>query len=181
MGKEFWSCFQLFLGHSKLPSFLVDILKVTGYDSPISVELLDKEKIGEIQTFIEANYGCTHILLKDTVYENKEEFRLLPGHITLLLGLKTYANKYLDLGIKKQKEKSDSTKYKVNELDTVPEEVEVLSSDELNKLKTLVVQKISKYCRKINIDTENLSNSLIGDDWEIIINSNGKAIYKTIF
>lgn len=96
MPKEFWNCFQLFLGQSKLPSFLVDILKIIGYDSPISIELFDKEKLSEIEKFIGTNYGCGSVLLKRTIYENKETFRLLPGHVTLLLGIKSYASKFLE-------------------------------------------------------------------------------------
>lgn len=175
MVKEFWNSFQLFLGKNNLPSFLVEILKLTGYDSPISIELLDRERIVEIEVFIETNYGCAHNLFKSTVYENREEFRFLPGHATLLLGLKTYAHKYLNSGLKKKKVGQ------IQDLSPIPEQVEVLSTNELDKLKTNLIQKITKFCKKKHIDTENLSNSCIEGDLEIIVNRNGVPVYKAIF
>lgn len=185
MPKEFWDCFQLFLGQSKLPSYLVEILKVTGYDSPISIELLNEERIKEIEQHIERNFGCESGLLKNTVYENKEVFTLLPGHITLLLGLKTYANKFVEAIFTNQKKKKStkqkSRPYSEGDLSDIPEEIEVLSAEQLDKLKDTLVAKILKFCRKQNIDTENLSNESVKDNLEIIINTVGSAVYKCVF
>lgn len=178
MVKEFWDCFQLYLGNNKLPSFLVEILKSTGYDSSIAIELLDSEKISEIETFIETNYGCAHSLLKNTVYENSEKFKFLPGHRVLLLGLKTYADKYLNSGLKKKKV---NTSGENRELASIREEIEIPSDDELDVLKSCLVQKIVKFCKKKHIDTENLSNSCVGAALEIIVNKNNVPVYKTVF
>lgn len=178
MVKDFWCSFQFFLGNSKLPQFLVEILKNCGYDSPISLELLDEEKIKEIEQFIEINFGCAHSLVRDTIYENKEQFKFLPGHLTLLLGLKIYANKFIDSGLRKSKIKSKELS---RDLDTITEEVEVLSDQELNKLKSILVKKIVNFCRKINVDTEKLSDESVGQDIDTIIKTNGELVYKTTF
>lgn len=180
MVKDFWNCFQIYLGNSKLPNFLVDILKKTGYDSPISIELLDGERINEIEIFIESNYGCAHSLLKETIYENKENFKFLPGHLTLLAGLKTYATKFIESGLKKQKSTFAAKFNRGRELSTISEEIEVLSPIELEILKSGLVKKIGKFCRKYNINAENISIDSVGD-CEIIINTNGQSIIKTTF
>lgn len=146
MVKEFWNCFQSFLGINKLPSFLVEILKITGYDSPISIELLDREKLVEIETFIETNFGCAHSLFKGTVYENKENFRFLPGHTTLLFGLKVYAHKYLYSGLKKEKVGVENRE--LSPIQEEIEEIELLSSVELNALTTKLIKKIATFCKK---------------------------------
>lgn len=67
----------------------------------------------------------------------------------------------------------------LQELPVISEELEVLSADELINLKFLLVEKISKFCQKLNINIENLSSSFIGDNLDVIINSNGHCVYKT--
>lgn len=185
MPKEFWNCFQLFLGQSKLPFFFVEILKISVYDSPISIELLDREKLGEIEQFIDTNFGCANDLLKNTVYENKEVFRFLPGHITLLLGLKTYAQKFIETGFKKRKNSKQQDREFIrdpsDELDAISEEVEIPSTDDLNKLKEALITKITNFCRKQNITVDKISNDCVKDDLQVIINTNGDQVFKCIF
>lgn len=189
MPKEFWNCFQLFLGQSKLPSFLIELLKITGYDSPISIELIDEEKICEIENFIENNFGCTSDLLKSTVYENREVFRFLPGHVTLLLGLKKYAKTFLEIGFKKRKNTKQQNhvlgrelpQESPDELDTINEEVEVPSEDELSKLTDTLITKIKVFCRKQDIETENITSQCISEQLQVIINTNGGNVFKCVF
>lgn len=63
----------------------------------------------------------------------------------------------------------------------IVEEVDVLSGDELEKLKDPLVHKILKFCRKQNIETENFSRECVKGDLEIILNTNGGTVYKCIF
>lgn len=108
----------------------------------------------------------------------KEQFKFLPGHLTLLLGLKIYANKFIDSGLRKSKIKSKELS---RDLNTIAEEVEVLSDQELNRLKSILVKKIVDFCRKINDDTEKLSDESVGQDIDTIIKTNGELVYKTTF
>lgn len=172
MPKDFWNSFQLYLSDSKLPPFLVEILKLSGYDSPISIELIDREKIIEIENFIEKNFGCTSALLKCTVYEHKDKFCFLPGHVTLLLGLKKYAKQFL--------EKTLKVGQKRQVLSTISEEYELLASGEVENLKIALIEKLLKYCRKLNICTDNLTKDCIQTDLEIIINTRGETVYKCV-
>lgn len=108
----------------------------------------------------------------------KEQFKFLPGHLTLLLGLKIYANKFIDSGLRKSKIKSKELS---RDLNTIAEEVEVLSDQELNRLKSILVKKIVDFCRKINDDTEKLSDESVGQDIDIIIKTKGESVDKTTF
>lgn len=165
----------------------MEILKISGYDSEISVELLDKEKLSEIENFVETNFGCTSEFVKGTVYENKEIFRFLPGHVTLLLGLKSYANFFIESGFKKKNKKQPNSVQgrekvgdSVDELETMREEVEVPTANELNRSKCALITKLSYFCKKQNIAMEYITDQSFREDLQVIINTTGEIVLKCV-
>lgn len=66
---------------SDVPDFLLNILLETGFDTQASLELLTNESIKEIEEYVNQNRNLTI----NTIYEQKEQFKLLPGHRALML------------------------------------------------------------------------------------------------
>lgn len=177
MPKEFWHNFQLFLHGNRLPSYLVQILKITGYDSALSIELLDRDKIKEIESDIRKRFRASSELFKKTVYENQniKNFEFLPGHVTLFLGLGSYIKKYLEISLR------DQRKYKGKGLDTIEEEVEIISKEEQDTLKKNLIKKVVKLAENLALSTEQISQENIDGDLQVIINSHNLVVYKCIF
>lgn len=99
--KDFWFSFQKYLGNNQLPTFIVEIFKVTGYDTAIAIQTLNENKIEEIESFIELN-AVDYSFLCGTAYENISKFKLLPGHVSLMLGSVFYAKKFIEENLKKK-------------------------------------------------------------------------------
>lgn len=147
MPKDFWHNFQLYLRENQLPSYLVKILKITGYDSAISIELLNKEKIKEIESDIQNRFSessassASRELFKKTVYENVDvkKFEFLPGHITLFLALGPYIKKYLEKSFRD--DAAQSQRLYSESLDIIEEEIELISEKERAALKENLIKK----------------------------------------
>lgn len=77
----------------RLPNGLEKIIEHAGYDTKSSLELLDEDKIKEIENHVNEY----KFLLTGTVYENTLQqninFKFKPGHKTLLLALSKKLNK----------------------------------------------------------------------------------------
>lgn len=72
---------------SKIPVFIKNILKETGYDTEIALRELDESNIAGIEKYMEINRGS----LSGTVYENQQPINLLPGHKTTILSIAAHA------------------------------------------------------------------------------------------
>lgn len=178
MPKDFWAHFQVHLRENRLPEFIVQVLKKTGYDSPFSIQLLDEQKIKGIEETVNKRLNNIKSIFKGTEYEDIETFELLPGHTTLLLGLGVFVKQYL------QETKVKKTK-KISNLPTIIEEgdetVEIFTEEERNTIKKVLIEKVNKFLKKFRISGDHVSeNSIIGS-LDAIINNKGALIYKCSF
>lgn len=73
---------EKFIGE-RFPESVIKILKATGYVTENILKLIDESQINKIEGFVRKNRG----ILKDTSYENRNDFEFLPGHRVLLLNL----------------------------------------------------------------------------------------------
>lgn len=167
--KSFWHSFQYFLGESKLPNFIVEILKFSGYDSAISLQFLSENDIKDIETFVEK--ATNKFFLIGSLYENLTPFEFRPGHKALLFGLKHYAEKFVEKGLKVKK------KVNICSLDTIIEEETIANSEE-ESIKQKLLDKIKKFNRQNKISNDNLSNEHISESLVIARNNRNEIVYK---
>lgn len=74
----------------EIPDYIVNILRNSGFESLSALALLEANSIDEIEKFVNEN----RLLVVDTIYNNKKEFKFLPGHRALLLNLPRNIEKY---------------------------------------------------------------------------------------
>lgn len=178
--KDFWTSFQSYLSHNRIPEFIVQILKKPGYDTPFSVQLLDENKVKDIDESITKRLNSIKYIFENTEYESvessSESFELLPGHKTLLLGLTAAVKKYVDETTVKQKQKIS--------LPTIIEEnetVEILTEEERTAAIQKLIQKVTKFSKKYRLSVENISENNIISELNVIINTSGSVVYKCSF
>lgn len=174
MVKEFWTSFQLFLGEQKIPIFLVELLKTTGYDSALSIQSLNEKSISELEKYIASQPHSFD--LKNTAYESIEIFKFLPGHIALFKSLSLQVDKFLS-----SLNSHNKTKNQSEILAPIPEEIELLSQSEEKALKEKLISKVTQYCIKNSVSIENLYIANISNTLNPIIQNFGKIVYKTQF
>lgn len=179
MPKDFWTNFQNFLGEQRIPLFLVELLKKTGYDSALSIQGLNEKNILELEKYLNINLANFNNLFKNTAYESTETFNFLPGHQTLLSSLGGQVTIFLNCGSFKRKTKLTSSLD--GELNPIQEEVDLLNDCEQDKLKEVLLSKVSKFNLKNKITNENLNILNISTPLDAIINSSGKIVYKAYF
>lgn len=130
---------------------------------------MNESQIEQIQQFIE-NYNDKSFL-RDTLYQSSVEstmpFKFLPGHVALLLGAKTYVDKFID---DKLKNKKKSLKFEANETEQ--------STDIEKKLKDSLISKVVNFNKNNSIPSNNLSTNYISDHLEETINKSGRSVYK---
>lgn len=88
-----WTEIENIISHS-LPSCVKTILSATGYDSLLSINLINEIQMFEVEQFVNENRNITAKLeccFADT-YRNLRKFRFLPGHRLLILQLPSYVN-----------------------------------------------------------------------------------------
>lgn len=174
--KQFWNLFQSYLGKNKLPDFIIQILESAGYDTAISVQSLNEHQIEQIEKFVEININKD--FLKDTVYDSEVPFKFLPGHVALLLGAKSYIEKYIDENLKRKYKKP---KLEVVEIVDTEQNTQLnteLNTDTEEKLKKLLIFKVISFNKTHKIPCDNLSTENISEHFEESISSSGRYVYK---
>lgn len=80
----------------KIPSDIVQILKESGFETKECIALINENNIFEIEQYANEN----KIILRNTSYENIENFKFKPGHKNYILNLpnqiKLFANEQYD-------------------------------------------------------------------------------------
>lgn len=141
-------------------------MNANGFDHSLAVKQINVETIKNIETNTTDN--LKHIL-EGSVYEKNSVFRFLPGHRASLLVLPELVENY-------EKTKSVTKK-------SVPKVYSAASSENSSEcegkeqLKTILIQKLTKYCTKINLGVSDLSEENIGCI-EIAANRAGVTTYK---
>lgn len=189
---KFWRKFQHYLFKNKVPDFLVGILEKCGYDTAISIKLINEKAIEQLQQYIDKNFRDLAIF-KKTPYENKFQekdyiFTFLPGHISLLLGLSNYIDQFLlnSTRVDKNKRNQDivvsieEAVFENNELSTNLSS-ELLTQDCKDKLKILLLTKVLKFTKKKSISSEDLTEENILDNFEVTSNRYKQKVYKCSF
>lgn len=124
---------------SKIPQFIVNILKETGYDTEIALRELGECYISEIEKYMDSHRS----VLAGTVYENKEEIKLLPGHKAIILSIPAYITKNLSNTKGAKKEKKE-----------IKQPVDNIAPQIVTKVKKLLVEKIRSTLSKIKLSLE---------------------------
>lgn len=78
----------------------MNILFDTGFESLHSIEAITKESIDEIEKYVNENRS----VILNTIYENKLDFKFLPGHRALLMNLPNKVQQF-------NNKKNNSSKY----------------------------------------------------------------------
>lgn len=79
----------------KIPEHIVKILISSGFDCEIALKELSLDCIKDIEQFVQ----CNRDLVSGTQYESVGNFRFLPGHRSLILGLPKYVEKLAENSI----------------------------------------------------------------------------------
>lgn len=88
--EDFWEEFEgecaAFGLVSTIPACMKRILTVSGYNSALSFKSIDESKVQELELYIEANHRKTADEFPE--YAEIKPFQFLPGHRSLILGIK---------------------------------------------------------------------------------------------
>lgn len=124
MRMDFLEKFQKFLG-DRVPNVLIEILRITGFDSDVAVKLLNPERIEELESYLSS-------LNQHFDGSNYSPFkRLLPGHRSTLLALPSLVIEY-ELQTKKIQE-SKSSPQNDPEFTFIMKELIKTAKDNVNK------------------------------------------------
>lgn len=102
--------------HYNIPTYIINILKLTGYDSPVVLGNVTMEDIAVMESFVRSNLEA---LLPDNynAYDyygsygnNKTAFQFVPGHLKLIFELKAFINKKSPQNFKR----TEASKHKQN-------------------------------------------------------------------
>lgn len=93
-----WQGLEIFLGET-LPICVKSVLSLCGYDTIFSLQYIDQDSVNTMEKHINENemqkikqFSCCH----SEYYAKKEIFKLLPGHVVILLSLPNHVKKYLE-------------------------------------------------------------------------------------
>lgn len=73
----------------KLPTYIVDALIYSGFDTKIALSSIKSEDINAIEQFVNENPDKFVESFKTSIYENIKPFKLIPGHRALILNIPT--------------------------------------------------------------------------------------------
>lgn len=135
---RFWNQFQAFF--NSIPESIVKILIASGYDNAISISELCEDEIKIIETY--ANNNLKHLIEETETYKTHGQFQFLPGHKKLLYALPIRVAEYHNRKSKKPIE---------NQPNTATDEVELLTPEELNKLKNGLIGKLNTNIKDIDV------------------------------
>lgn len=203
--KDFLSEFQTYLKNI-IPDIILNILKNTGYDTPIAIESIDDNVIQLVEEYIEQQRNKNTAiakLLKNSIYSEIEPFAFLLGHKALLVGLK---NKLAGFEEQQSLKKvtvssSASDNFARNfelDFDSAKENLEEnvasiaaqssaqlkgtqeLDQELLTRLKSELTKKVNNFASKKKIRSSFARDSIVLDigDIEKTKNTLGKTIYK---
>lgn len=186
--KDFLGEFQTYLKNI-IPDIILNILKNTGYDTPIAIESIDDNVIQLVEEYIELQRNentAIAKLLKNSIYSEIKPFAFLLGHEALLVGLK---NKLAGF-----EEQQSLKKVTVISRENLEENVasiaaqssaqlkgtQELDQERLTRLKSELTKKVNNFASKKKIRSSFARDSIVLDigDIEKTKNTLGKTIYK---
>lgn len=116
-----------------MPNDIKIILYECGYNSLLSISVLKEQDLVQIETYLCSKREKLQ-LLKD--YKFEEQFNLLPGHRTLIVGLASRVQEYLN----HVKEQSPTKQPRINQI--------ITKSDD--ELKIELTKKLTNFLKKLN-------------------------------
>lgn len=149
---------------------MIEILVASGYDNAICVAEISEQDINDIE--IHVNNNLTPLVQKSEVYKSLETFAFLPGHRKLLLSLPQKVKEFQNPKSKKNDENQNQKTY---------EEIELLTENELEKLKNNLLTKVNSVAKAIGIKQVFTKDNFIGTLDTYISQSqctNSKPSYK---
>lgn len=120
-----------------MPNDIKIILYECGYNSLLSISVLKEQDLVQIETYLCSKREKLQ-LLKD--YKFEEQFNLLPGHRTLIVGLASRVQEYLN----HVKEQSPTKQPRINQI--------ITKSDD--ELKIELTKKLTNFLKKLNYSIE---------------------------
>lgn len=113
----------------------------TGFDTEIALLELNEANVRSIiEEYTQQNLDILH----ETIYENCEPFKFLPGHRALLLAIPKRISSFKES--KKQKRKNTT-----NHLQQPVDETATDAPDDLELEKKQLIEKLHKFCKNINL------------------------------
>lgn len=161
---------------NRLPSFVISILKNTGYDNIAALQRINSEEITIIEKYAQDN--LIELIKKDKQYSHQaENFKFLPGHKAALIALPEIVKDYVENYESKLKSKSKKSKCDSNQLvETL--EINFTKEDE-NLLKASLLKKVENYAQTVlksdlQLPEENISHL------DVAFNKAGDIIKKCV-
>lgn len=124
-----------------MPNDIKIILYECGYNSWLSISVLKEQDLVQIETYLCSKRDKLQ-LLKDYTFE--EQFKLLPGHRTLILGLASRVQEYLNHVKEQSQLESKAKQPRINKT--------VTKSDD--ELKIELTKKLTNFLKKLNYSIE---------------------------
>lgn len=160
---------------------MIDILKKCGYDNPIAVKLLDEINLEFVEQYTSQQLID---LVKQSGYPTTDKFEFLPGHKVTLLALPNFVDNYLEEKNSQTKNnksssaiQASSSKASSEVTDITVDNIDILSEDEKEKLKTTLKSKIDSYLKKLDFGDLLVSLKDISSI-DTCINRANKVVYK---
>lgn len=146
--KEFWEEFEAGCANtglrSKIPDCMITILNACGYNNIWAFKSVEEENIVDLETFVEKRHRT--IIDSMDEYRDVKPFEFLPGHRSLIMGIKSQILLMEDVKRKKTMPKRKAKD--VNEME----------------LKMSLTAHVSNFCQNISLQVD-WSNAI--DDFKI--------------
>lgn len=142
-----WIEFETY-AKTSVPNDVKIILFESGFNSLLSISVLKEQNLVQIENYLNSKRNIIE-LLKD--YDKSEVFRLLPGHCSLIIGLASRVQSYLDQ--KPNKKSRRKFTHRRHFQSSSREQNSVNSSVTLKtetELKNDLINKLSNYFKNLN-------------------------------
>lgn len=159
--KDFWTNLQIYLGNS-IPNIIVELCKKSGYDNALSFLNFDESDINTIE--IHARQNAIELLEESEVYSTIKPFEFLPGHRKILLTLESKIKSFINRKNKKNLFKISETEgSKLDSKPNVEETVELLTDNELNGIKSELLNKLNVSAKTIGLKITFSEQNIVSD------------------
>lgn len=174
--KDYLCRLNEYLNH-QIPELIFQLLKRTGYDTPISIHTINFEVISEIENYVNSDNGNSILeYLKSKNYPNTTPFAFLPGHKAFFLGLKLKSE---DFDIFEAEDNNKNQKSNIQAENQRVGHYEEANEEANQEIETTLRKKIEKFVKNKKIPVENFENiNLDVADFVNDKNRNKKKIVK---
>lgn len=141
--QNYFKQLEKFIG-SKFPSFIINFLVSSGFDTELALISLKESSIDVIESHLNQN----RIFAQATVYEHQQPIKLLPGHKAIILEIPKY--------VEQLKSNRKGSRKSTKQIDIID------SAQKLDEIKDKLIVKVSGYISKIQLHLNLIDDCVIG-------------------